>query len=190
MLQRFSHRSARRTHQAMTPHLRGDRLLDVGAAEGSLGAALAEDGYDVSLLDVVDLNRSPLPLQLYDGHTFPYGDDAFDTVILSLVLHHCRDPIRVLDEAIRATRQRLLICESVYRTLPGRWVLSAADHLFNGLRSGWHMPGAVHFKRARTWQQLFAAKGLALREQVDLSRGIHRQALFILDLNPPSPARP
>ncbi|MCC5806021.1 MAG: hypothetical protein JJU00_06795 [Opitutales bacterium] len=35
---------------------------------------------EVRLADVVDLNRTQLPLDLYDARTLPYGDRCFDTV--------------------------------------------------------------------------------------------------------------
>src|SRR2546427_1259923 len=45
----------------------------------------------------------------------PFRDGTFDTTLISLALHHCEAPEAVLDEAVRVTRSRLLVVESVYR---------------------------------------------------------------------------
>lgn len=172
---------AQRTHHALRSHVMGPRILDVGAAEGYMGELLNDDGFDVTLLDMYDANQAGLPHVSYSGLDFPFPDDSFDTTIISLVLHHSEDDERVLQEAIRVTRRRLLIAESVYRTRLGKWILWAADTLFNGVRSGGSMPRALHFKRVEAWRRIFSEHGLAAAEEIDLSRGIHRQVCFVLD---------
>ena len=184
-LEQIVKKCAQKTHHALRPHAIGPRLLDVGAAEGYLGELLHDDGFDVTLLDVYDINQTALPHVIYNGRDFPFADDSFDTTIISLVLHHCEDDKRILQEAIRVTRSRLLVSESVYRTRPGKWILWAADTLFNCMRSGGSMPRALHFKRVETGRRIFFEHGLASVEEIDLSRGIHRQVLSVLDCAPP-----
>jgi len=75
----------------------------------------------------------------------------------------------------------LLVAESVYRTRFGRWMLWTVDTLFNGVRSGRAMPRALHFKRAEQWRRIFSEQDLITVEEIDLSRGIHCHALFVLD---------
>src|SRR5262249_59426827 len=63
----------------------------------------------------VDVGPFGLAADLYDGARLPFGDGAFDTTLLSFVLHHTETPGVVLDEAVRVSRERLLVVESVYR---------------------------------------------------------------------------
>lgn len=176
-------RSARKSHDAIRPHVIGPTVLDIGAAEGWVGMYLSESGsLNVQLLDVVDLCRVPLPHRVYEGTRIPFGDDSFDTTLILLTLHHCQDPERVLGEAIRVTRRRLIVTESVYRLEAGRWLLWSMDTVVNSLRSRRLMAEAVHFRRIRQWRALFRSHGLDLAHGRYLSRGLHRHALFVLDL--------
>lgn len=78
-------RNAQRRFHKIRPYLVGQTLLDVGAAEGWIGAAAAEEcSMAVDLVDVVDLNRTDLPHQVYDGRRLPFPDKSRDTVMLLL----------------------------------------------------------------------------------------------------------
>jgi SAM-dependent methyltransferase len=53
-----------------------------------------------------------------DGVTLPFKDRAFDVVMLINVLHHAADPGRLLHEAYRVARQRLIVKDHV----AGSWI--------------------------------------------------------------------
>ena len=172
---------AQRNYHVFRQHAIGPRVLDMGAGEGYLAKLLTDDCFDVTLLDVYDANQTDLPNVVYNGRDVPFPDDAFDTTTISLVLHHCYNFERVLQEAIRVTRRRLLVAESVYRTRFEKWTLWTADTLFNGARSGGAMPRTLCFKRVDQWRRIFAEHDLTAIEEIDLSCGIHRHAVFVLD---------
>jgi len=167
------------------PHIFGSELLEVGAAEGWVGQSLQErdSSRNIKLLDVTDLNASQLPLTLYDGRDFPFPDKSFDTTIAMLVLHHCEDPDRVLEEIARVTRHRLIITESVYRCRPGKWLLWSMDNLVNGLRSGGLMPAGLYFRTIPQWHQSFRRLGMVMKTQYWISRGLHRHTVFVLEFS-------
>ena len=176
-------RRAWRNIAPIAPFVQGSAVLDLGAAEGWNAEALGERDpeCEIRLADVVDLNRSAYPLTLYDGQNLPFADESFDTVLLLLVLHHCAAPEQVLAEAVRVARQRVIVTESVYRTLPGRGLLWSLDTLVNTIRSRNLMPAALHFRPVPAWEALFARHDLKLRETLWLSTGLHRHVGFILD---------
>ncbi len=95
----------------IVPHLKpGDEVLDVGCGFGELGRTLA-DSADVR---VTGLERAPrgnelIPVAPYDGGTIPFPDGNFDAVILADVLHHERDPERLIGECARVARRLLII---------------------------------------------------------------------------------
>jgi len=110
----------------ITPHLRaGDRVLDVGCGNGTLGAALLrgfaseqaqprrpEQG-SVSVV-VEGLERfqrggEPIPVTPYDGVKIPFPDGTFDVVILADVLHHEEDEDRLIAECARVSRRLVII---------------------------------------------------------------------------------
>ena len=176
-------RNAQRRFRKIRPYLVGQTLLDVGAAEGWIGEAAAEEcGMEVDLVDVVDLNRTGLPHQVYDGRQLPLPNKSRDSVTVLLTLHHCEDPEAVLAEAVRVARRRIIVTESVYRTRPGRVLLRLMDGGFNGLRSCGAMAPAVHFKTVAQWRDIFREHELSIAEEAWLSRGLHWQRLFVLDV--------
>ena len=181
---RYMRRNAQRRFRKIRPYLVGQTLLDVGAAEGWIGEAVAEEcGMEVDLVDVVDLNRTGLPHQVYDGRRLPFPDKSRDSVTVLLTLHHCEDPAAVLAEAVRVARQRIIVTESVYRTRPGRALLRSMDGGFNGLRTDGAMAPALHFKTVPQWRDIFREHELSIVEEAWLSRGLHWQRLFVLDVD-------
>ncbi len=175
-------KNSRKRFRQIQPYLVGRRLLDIGAAEGWVAEdAAKETGMEAQLLDVVDLNRTSLPLRLYDGRTIPHPESSFDTVTLLLTLHHCTDPGRVLAEASRVARRRVIVTESVYQTRLGRRFLTFMDRTFNRVRSDDTMPEALHFKTTATWRRVFERNGLRLESEKWLSSGLHKQRLFVLE---------
>ena len=160
------------------------RVLDLGAGEGYVGERVAHElGADVQLADVLDLNRTSLPHVRYDGQTLPFEDDAFDVTLLYFVLHHTQDPERVLAEALRVTRQRVIVAESVYEGVWDRRLLTVLDQWANRLRSGGAMEAQeahLHFKTTDAWRQVFREAGADVLEEKRRGRWVHKQALFAL----------
>jgi len=160
------------------------RVLDLGAGEGYVGAAVAGAlGATVELADVVDMNRTTLPHTVYDGQKLPFSDDTFDVTILYFVLHHCGHQEAVLRESRRVTQGRVIVVESVYEK---RWdlrLLTALDTLANRLRSGGLMnKQEVHllFRKASDWRTIFQDLGFEVLAQERKGRWIHKQQLFLL----------
>ena len=168
------------------PFLVGPRVLDLGAGEGWVAAALARPGLRVIGADVGPFARAAGSYVVYDGTRLPFADAAFDTTLLLLTLHHCEKPEAVLDEALRVTRTRLIVTESVYRTRLDRFWLDLLDARFNRLRHGGRMPAPLGFRRAEDWHALFASRGLELTATRwlggRLERLIHHPVAFVLDI--------
>lgn len=97
----------------------GHRVLDAGCGSGPMTLALIERGADVSAFDVsgpmIEIARRRLPqadLRVHDlSDPLPWDDDAFDSVVASLVLHYLSDWSKPLAELRRvlASGGRLLV---------------------------------------------------------------------------------
>jgi 2-polyprenyl-3-methyl-5-hydroxy-6-metoxy-1,4-benzoquinol methylase len=92
-------------------------VLDLGCGPGGLTEALNQRGIKTCglELDVTEMRKS-IPLnrrsfiQLYDGSLpLPYGDKAFESVILSEVLEHLENAKAMMDEISRVCKGRLLV---------------------------------------------------------------------------------
>lgn len=174
---------AQKNFSYIADFIRGENILEIGAAEGWNGALAkaADSNRHVELLDVVDMNKTDLSLTLYNGRDIPFADGRFDTTLILLALHHCTDPDAVLREAVRVTKGRIIITESVYRNMGGRAVLWFLDNLLNGVRSGHLMPEGLYFRTEVEWNKTFSEYGLHLQKKQWISKGLHKHILFVLD---------
>ncbi|PEN15078.1 hypothetical protein CRI94_01970 [Longibacter salinarum] len=170
------------------------KLLDLGAGEGYVGRILqrgdmirsGESGipWDVQLCDVIDLNRTELPHDTYDGVRLPYEENAFDATILYFVLHHCEHAEAVLREALRVTSGRVIVVESVVTNPVQHRFLEAADRFVNRLRSNGEMTlqeEHLSFRSTDEWKNVARRCGASV-EHCETSTGIvHPQALLVLE---------
>ena len=154
-------------HGQIAQYLAAGSLLDIGAGDGAIGAAFRDGGREVQLIDVVDYNRTDLPFRQYDGMTIPFSDKRFDYAFLIVVLHHCEDPLRILREAMRVTRKRLIVIESVYLNEPNRRFNMFFDWFYNRvLHEG--VPIPFNFNSPEGWEHIFRREGLELVASVDI----------------------
>lgn len=174
--------NSKQRYQKISPYILGSKVLDVGCAEGWIGHFLTNDkGYDVSLVDVVNLNKTDLNFSLYDGENLPFENASFDTVLILLTLHHCQRPDKTLLEALRVSKKRIIITESVYYTRLGKMLLKLMDGGFNGIRSGDQISTPLHFKTSDQWLRHFSSIDLSVVEKKWLSFGAHNQILYVLE---------
>lgn len=86
------------------------KVLDIGSNEGS-GWTMPPDfqPIDITYFDC-DVWIGPKPFVRGDAAHLPFKDESFDTVVLSDILEHVPyDPIRLLLEAKRVTRYKILV---------------------------------------------------------------------------------
>lgn len=163
-------------------------VLDLGAAEGYVGREIHRRyNVDVQLADVVDLNQTSLPHCRYDGTTLPFNDGAFDVTVLYFVLHHCKDAGQVLKEALRVTRQRVIVVESVYESGWQHRLLRGLDVCANRIRSAGQMTAQeeyLRFRPADEWLELAQRLGAAVSHTKRFGGRVHPQ--FLMALTPPS----
>lgn len=81
------------------------KILDIGSFNGSIFNKGV--GWDVVF---VDLDAYPIPKFVQaDAELLPFNDNVFDMVTLLEVLEHVSNPIAVLKEAARVSKERILI---------------------------------------------------------------------------------
>lgn len=92
----------------------GDEVLDIGCGFGALGRALMDhdgcpNGVSVRGVERVKRGGEAIHVDEYDGITLPYDNNSTDVTILADVLHHDKQPDRLLAEAARVSRRLLIV---------------------------------------------------------------------------------
>ncbi len=134
-------------------------VLDVGCGDGALAHTLVGRRPDLKLqgVDVLARSKTWVPVDRYDGQRLPYAAGVFDSVLLIDTLHHTRDPMRLLQDAVRVASQAVIIkdhlCHGVWATATLRFM----DEVGNA-RHGVALPHTYWSKPE--WDAAFAALGL------------------------------
>lgn len=183
--------AGRRKARQVGGHIHGPRVLDLGAGEGYVADALRGDPRRrVLMADIVSAFRVPGPAFVFDGRRLPLPDDAVDTVLLSLVLHHADDPDALLAEALRVAKDRVVVTESTYRYRWERALLEWLDRWVNRDRGSGPMGRAeddLSFGRVDEWEERIRRAGGLLVESRRLNRVGHRHHLFVARPVPGAP---
>ena len=163
----------------------GEKILDIGAGGGWIGKEIQKrKNAEVTLTDITDFNQtSDLKFVLYDGEKISFPDNSFDVSLLVFVLHHCKNPLRILEEAKRVARKKIIIIEDVPTSLINRIFLYFWDVIV-GLPSLIKPPGeeiAFHFKTIPQWQKVFNELDLKIIFQKEFKSNILvHHVLFVI----------
>jgi ubiquinone/menaquinone biosynthesis C-methylase UbiE len=97
-------------------------VLDVGVGSGLFAESFRRRGLQVA---GVDANPQMLPaaqqfvpqgdFREASAEALPYPDASFDLVFMGLLLHESDEPLKVLQEARRVSRQRVCVLEWPYQ---------------------------------------------------------------------------
>lgn len=101
------------------------KIIDIGAGTGKYSVALAEEGYDVTAVELVKKNLSQIKLKsdkvkAFEGNALKlkrFKDNTFDLTILFGPLYHLftkEDRIKALSEAKRVTKKGGIILSAYY----------------------------------------------------------------------------
>ena len=96
-------------------------VLDVGTGSGLFAEAFFKRGVTVVGIDanpdMLPVARDYVPkadFRQAEAERLPFPDDSFDLVFMGLLLHESDEPIEVLQETLRVTRERVCILEWPY----------------------------------------------------------------------------
>lgn len=150
---------AKQISRRVSPHIKkNEKIIDIGSGTGFVAKSLAEK--TSAQITLVDVFQHPLnkffPVTIYDGKTLPFPDRSFDTSFLIAVLHHCHDPMRVLDEAIRVSSQKIIVMEDLFESFLEKWLTLVEDSIVN-----WEFRGHPHNNHSEDeWVEIFRRKNL------------------------------
>jgi SAM-dependent methyltransferase len=130
------------------------KVLDVGCGDGELARLIAYKRPDISIqgIDVHLRDGAAVPVEAFDGKSIPYGQDSFDVVMFVDVLHHTREPIILLGEAVRTAQRAILIKDHLLKGAFAYSTLRFMDWVGNA-RHGVALP--YNYWTLSEWQRAF-----------------------------------
>jgi ubiquinone/menaquinone biosynthesis C-methylase UbiE len=145
-----------------------EKIIDIGPGNGAISRYLFNKRQiDTILVDVADKREEyaeDLKFLIYNGKKLPFKNDSFDTSLLVTVLHHIYNPEEVLKEAIRVTRNKVVIVEDVYNNLVEKYQTFIADSLANT-----EFFGHPHSNKSeKEWLKLFDKLNLELLNKKEI----------------------
>lgn len=161
-------------------------ILDIGAGSGKLGMLLGDKyGQNVTLIDVVDHNVTPLPLELYNGLKLPQKENSYDVALLVFVLHHAADATKLVLSANRVTKKRLIIIEDTPANKVEHWFWQKWDYFLNHAQHE-DIAEAHTALNPAEWQKVFEAEGFTVTAQKSFRTffpvlASYRHTMFVLD---------
>ncbi len=163
-------REARQTLERFAPEIpRGGRVLDLGCGRGYASRLLEQEfGCEVICCDVKHTAmHASRHYCLIDGQNLPFRTGSFGVVFIAFVLHHVREPVKLLEEARRVCNGPLLVVEDTPRLWPDRVWGDLHPRSFSK-RTGIGWCGQVRLEPE--WRRLFKRAGLAVHRAESLSR--------------------
>jgi len=135
------------------------QILDVGCGDGLLAATIQSEkpGRAITGLDVLVRKNTHVPVQHFDGHSFPFAADSFDALMFVDVLHHTEDPEELLREAARVSRHSIIIKDHTLNGVAAATTLRFMDRIGNR-RHGVALPH--NYWPEQRWLDTFSRLGL------------------------------
>ncbi len=128
-------------------------VLDVGSGDGKLAWSILQHRPDLTIegVEVLLRERTAIPVKSFDGNKLPYGDSAFDAVMLVDVLHHTLDPEALLREALRVSRRWLIVKDHVMKGYAAGARLRLMDYAGN---SDQRVPLPYNYLTWEQWEEI------------------------------------
>jgi SAM-dependent methyltransferase len=134
-------------------------MLDVGCGDGTVAkiVSLALPAIVVSGAEYAPRPDCAIPCASFDGIHLPFPDRSFDGCMFVDVLHHSRDPLAILRDAARVSRDFILIKDHVAENALDHGTLRFMDWVGNRPH-GVELPYA--YLSRREWQNIYRDAGL------------------------------
>ena len=137
----------------------GSQILDIGCDSGIIIKTFGEHfKAEVIGVDIEDNRTLPITFKLIQGDNLAFPDNSFDVVLIAYVLHHTKNPFKILQEAKRVSRNKIIIYEDSPEGFLAKlrcWFHQTTYNLFFQDTNQ-----KYNFKTEKEWQKVFDEIGL------------------------------
>jgi len=100
------------------------------------------------------MNLTELPFKMFNGKELPYPDNSFDVCLFIGVLHHVENQDKLLKEARRVARKKIIIFEDIFFSKIGKLWIKVRDVVGN-IPEELNMNFAFKFNNLSRWKNIF-----------------------------------
>jgi SAM-dependent methyltransferase len=144
------------------------KVLDVGCGDGKIDSLIMQKSerqfgrgcLEIFGVDVLVRDATYIPVLEFDGNVLPFKDDEFDAVTFIDVLHHIDDPINILFEAKRVSKNAIIIKDHFREGLFAKSTLKFMDYVGNA-HYGVRLP--YNYMTKGEWEGLFVKLGMSVK---------------------------
>ena len=157
---------------------KGSKILDLGCGSGIIGMTF-QDFFQAKVIgvDIKDNRIYPLPFKIINGKSLLFPENSFDVVLINYVLHHSGDPILLLKEAKRVTKDKIVVYEDLPEGLLSRIICKIHGISFDGIFKNQNQ---TSFRPEREWEKNFKKIGLNIIFKRRINNFPVKKELFIL----------
>jgi len=157
---------------------RGSKILDLGCGSGIVGNQF-EEFFQAEFVgtDIIDRRAVPLAFEIFDGKNLPFPEKSFDVVLISYVLHHAKDPIILLKESKRVSREKIIIFEDLAEGFFSKIICQFHGISYSKLFKN---PRFLSFKSEKDWEKIFEDIGLNVIFKKRVNNFPVKKELFVL----------
>jgi len=139
----------------------GSKILDIGCGNGAFTKTF-QDFFQAEIIgvDIQDRRVVDIPFQLADGKNLPFAENKFDVVLIIYLLHHTDNPKKILEEAKRVSKGKIIIYEDLRENF-----IDDLSFLFHKLTyKSFFKPYnlILNFKSEKEWEKIFNELGLKI----------------------------
>lgn len=152
--------------------------LDVGCGSGELARNIKylHPQIEIVGVDVLVRGNTAIKVSEFDGKQLPFADRSFDFVMLVDVLHHTSEPLVLLKECARVSRQFILLKDHICESWWDRLRLSFMDWVGN---RAYNVTLPYNYQSQDNWNHLFEASRLSCDIKYE-KLGIYPQPVSLL----------
>jgi ubiquinone/menaquinone biosynthesis C-methylase UbiE len=134
----------------------GESVLDFGCSNMMVSKYIAsKKKISLTGIDILDYKIQDADFIKYEGGRLPFKDEQFDVVLSIFVLHHTDNPTFHLQELIRVSKRKIILCEDTFKNKIEENLTQLMDWMYNRTLVSNINDRATNFKSVKEWNELF-----------------------------------
>lgn len=153
-------KEAERMCQECEPFIKkGAKILDLGCGRG-ITTETFKNFFQAKIYgaDIQDQRIVNFPFKIINGKKLPFPDNSFDVVLINYVLHHTKNPLEIIKEAKRVSKNEIIVHEDLEEEGLSRIV--CWFHKVTYKISASFQKNPIKFHNEANWEELFNRVGL------------------------------